>query len=525
MELQGNLLYGELPEEMGEMVQLRFLNMSHQRGVRRFSGILPRRLTLLNKLAELHIQHNQLEGALPERVWRMESLELVNAQHNQLEGPIPHGIGYLRNLRELLLYDNNIDGTVPDTLDGMEFCTRLELYNNRLSGTLPPALGHMPRLQFLDAHNNHLSGSLPNSIGLLDDLEHLLLRRNALRGPLPAEMGNLRSVLVVELSENNLTHGLPAELGNLLTVEQLHLNDNLPGLSGAIPSELGQLANAQSVLLTNNAIDGLLTDFLQSFQVGGRTVGLTGNPYYCPLPEWSIAPLVSVAPGGASNASASSPPPPPLSAYAGVECLHCPDDYENPATRTNLKYTRADGSPDYTRSCSGHGMCVRGEFCECEPAWDGALSGFSDCSHLACPTATVMLPNGEEAQAFCNNRGTCANTEYAIGTFSANGTAVTTTGTCVDGASTFLDPMGFRGEDFVAYYINCEADMVTIAHCDCPPGTSQPECGDIILAAATLTVLSAAPKAASAQTFTTALLATGLAIAAAATQRRTTASR
>ena len=54
-------------------------------------------------------------------------------------------------------------------------------------------------------------------------------------------------------------------------------------------------------------------------------------------------------------------------------------------------YRLPDGSPDYSFTCSGHGVCIDGEMCQCEPAWDGFSA---DCSQLACPYDDVDQPDG-----------------------------------------------------------------------------------------------------------------------------------
>jgi len=487
MELQGNLLYGPLPDEMGDMVALRSLNLSHQKGVRRFDGTLPARMTLLNSLAELHLQHNQFQGALPARIWRMETLELLNAQVNQLEGPIPHGVGYLRNLRSLALYNNSIDGTIPDTLGGMEYLYQLALDNNRLSGTLPPALGHMPRLRSMNARENVISGSVPSTVGKLADLELLMLRRNAIRGPLPSQLGELRAIRTLDISQNNLTHPAPSELGQLATLEHLYLNDNTPGLSSAIPSELGLLPQTLRTLeLTDNALNGQLPMFLNESR-DGLVVGITGNPYYCPLPSWAIprAPLVDA--NGTVIGTATG-------GFEGIHCLHCPGE----------NYLLPDGSPDYLMTCSGHGMCIDGISCMCESEWDG----FSDdCSQLACPREDVTMQDGTIQQVHCSGVGACRNIVVEMGANASCG---------ADGVSA-LTPRDFvqPPNDYVAFYVDCATARMTIAQCVCANTATQsaPKCEPITLEEGNIVVID--PAASRARPFpgVSAMLATALAAA------------
>jgi len=354
-----------------------------------------------------------------------------------LHGPIPHGVGYLRNLRGLLLNDNDIDGTLPDTLGGMLYLQELDLRNNNISGTIPPALGMMPRLTQLSAQQNRISGSLPSSMGLLQALRNVELQENALQGPLPSALGLLGALLHINMSHNHLHLGLPSELGRLTGLTHLILNSNTPGLGSAIPSTLIGLDSIQVVELTNNSLNGLLPEFLRYFVSGGgngnisvslpqnmsspREVHLTGNPYYCPLPTWS------------------------LQAYAGIHCLHCPGE----------NYRLPDGSPDYTRTCSGHGICIDGEYCQCEAAWNG----FSDdCSMLACPRTEVESDTGETELQYCNGVGTCYNT-------------VNTSIVCP------ADPSGaVPNDDYVAYHVDCATNTMTLARCSCPPGFVQPRC-------------------------------------------------
>ena len=69
---------------------LRVLDLSHQchlcppGSVRKFTGGVPSRITLVNKLTGLYLQNNSFSGALPQQIWRMSSLEYLHANDNQV---------------------------------------------------------------------------------------------------------------------------------------------------------------------------------------------------------------------------------------------------------------------------------------------------------------------------------------------------------------------------------------------------------------------------------------------------------
>ena len=82
----------------------------------------------------------------------------------------------------------------------------------------------------------------------------LLPGNNRLSGSIPSELGNLANLESLWLNDNQLSGSIPSELGNLDNLRTLWLNDNQ--LSGSIPSELGNLANLESLWLNDNQLSG-----------------------------------------------------------------------------------------------------------------------------------------------------------------------------------------------------------------------------------------------------------------------------
>jgi Leucine-rich repeat (LRR) protein len=77
-----------------------------------------------------------------------------------------------------------------------------------------------------------------------------------LSGAIPSELGNLSNLEYLYLRRNQLSGAIPSELGNLSNLSTLNFIANQ--LSGAIPSELGNLSNLSSLHLSANQLSGAI---------------------------------------------------------------------------------------------------------------------------------------------------------------------------------------------------------------------------------------------------------------------------
>ena len=77
-----------------------------------------------------------------------------------------------------------------------------------------------------------------------------------LTGAIPSELGDLANLQLLDLRDNQLTGAIPSELGYLANLQELNLSGNQ--LTGAIPSELGDLANLQELRLSRNQLSGAI---------------------------------------------------------------------------------------------------------------------------------------------------------------------------------------------------------------------------------------------------------------------------
>ena len=133
---------------------------------------------------ELRLERNRLSGEIPAELGNLANLRYLVLNQNRLSGEIPSELGHLANLRYLELDQNRLSGEIPAELGNLTHLERLVLSDNQLTGTIPKELGNLTHLTHLELDDNQLS-TLPDSLFAgLSSLAVLRLDGNAV-DPLP----------------------------------------------------------------------------------------------------------------------------------------------------------------------------------------------------------------------------------------------------------------------------------------------------------------------------------------------------
>ncbi|XP_017625815.2 receptor-like protein Cf-9 [Gossypium arboreum] len=87
MDLSNNQFFGEIPEDVGQLISLQMLNFSHNN----FTGPIPASFGNLVALESLDLSSNKLNGGIPSQMTNLTFLEVLNLSNNNFVGPIPYG--------------------------------------------------------------------------------------------------------------------------------------------------------------------------------------------------------------------------------------------------------------------------------------------------------------------------------------------------------------------------------------------------------------------------------------------------
>ncbi|XP_042973978.1 putative receptor like protein 25 [Carya illinoinensis] len=87
IDISSNRFGGEIPESIGNLRGLHFLNLSNNV----LTGHIPPSLANLTELESLDLSKNNLSGEIPQQLTQLTFLGFFNVSNNLLTGPIPQG--------------------------------------------------------------------------------------------------------------------------------------------------------------------------------------------------------------------------------------------------------------------------------------------------------------------------------------------------------------------------------------------------------------------------------------------------
>ncbi|KAK7411568.1 hypothetical protein VNO78_03003 [Psophocarpus tetragonolobus] len=260
LELAGNNLGGKLPHDIGDLLPTSLLQLHLEDNL--IYGSIPPNIANLVNLTLLNFSSNLLNGSIPPTLSRMMRLERIYFSNNSLSGEIPSTLGGIHHLGLLDLSRNKLSGSIPDTFANLTQLRRLLLYENQLSGTIPSSLGKCVNLEILDLSHNMITGLIPKEVAALTSLKlYLNLSSNNLDGPLPLEISKMSMVLAMDLSMNNFSGRIPPQLESCIALEYLNLSGN--SLEGPLPDSLGRLPYIQAIDVSSNQLTGVIPQSLQ----------------------------------------------------------------------------------------------------------------------------------------------------------------------------------------------------------------------------------------------------------------------
>jgi len=158
-----------------------------------------------DRVIELNLQNNLLGGELPNDIRFLTKLKILRLSGNDLTGTIPIGVNYLKKVTELDLSNNKLEGKLPPEIGQMTSLVKLNLQGNQFkeNSQIPKDLSQLSQLQELNLSNNQFGGSLPNEFSQMGKLSKLILNNNNL-DKLP-DLSALSNLSELQVQNNYLT--------------------------------------------------------------------------------------------------------------------------------------------------------------------------------------------------------------------------------------------------------------------------------------------------------------------------------
>ncbi|KAL5703317.1 hypothetical protein ACHQM5_028420 [Ranunculus cassubicifolius] len=158
LDLSDNALEGNITANFEHCQGLQRLYFSDNR----LSGIVSKEvLGLSRQVTEIFLSRNYFSGLLPSEVGNLINLRVIDVSENRIVGQIPSTLGSCLVLEELRLDGNHFQGVIPSTFKYLKGLQVVNLSRNNLSGNIPKDLENFPYLRSLNLSFNNFEGEVP----------------------------------------------------------------------------------------------------------------------------------------------------------------------------------------------------------------------------------------------------------------------------------------------------------------------------------------------------------------------------
>ncbi|KAL5802533.1 hypothetical protein ACOSQ4_030838 [Xanthoceras sorbifolium] len=232
LDLSGNLL-NHIPSWISSLSNLVFLDLSSNS----FQGLIPHKLQNLTVLRHLDLGYNRFNSSIPDWLYRFSSLEFLSLAGNDLRGKISDA---LRNLTSI------------ETIDLS--------FNRRLEGKLSRSLGKFCKLKSISFSQVKMNQDITEVLDVFSSgcvfqpLESLDLSNCTLSGQLTSsQLLQFKDLLQLDLSDNSISGSIPESLGGLSSLRYLYLSNNK--LNGTLSEiHFTNLLNLQFFFASENSL-------------------------------------------------------------------------------------------------------------------------------------------------------------------------------------------------------------------------------------------------------------------------------
>lgn len=203
----------------------------------------------------LNLNNRGLSGSLPDNCFSVLTnlTSLIVSSASNLNGPVPSSLQYLTSLVTLNIYFTSLNGTFPNYLAGMTNLQSVNLRGNQFTGAIADQFANLTQLQSFIVGNQPSLGPFPPSLGLLSSLTNLQAY-SAFNGNFP-DASNWTQMQTLDLSGNFFVGSMSSGWGNMRNLVTISVANNR-GITGPLPSSIGNWINVQQVNLANCIFSG-----------------------------------------------------------------------------------------------------------------------------------------------------------------------------------------------------------------------------------------------------------------------------